>query len=116
VICLVGLCVNPETKRPYPVSIIEKGLKDVHFSVKQGRSPKQQALEGIQLLKAVIPIERAQMRVKVSATGVQGKVVLEKLEKLGVVEDKDFSGNSLNLVGQLILILLAFPLLEKLRF
>jgi len=96
---IAALCVNPESKRPYPVSIIEKGLKDVHFSVKQGRSPKQQALEAIQLLKTVISIERAQMRVKVSASGVPGKVVLEKLEKLGVVvEDKEFSGNGLNLV------------------
>lgn len=95
---LVGLCINPETKRPYPVSIIEKGLKDVHFSVKQGRSSKQQALEGIQLLKTVIPIERAQMRVRISATGMQGKTVLEKIGGLGLVEEKDFSSGGLNLV------------------
>lgn len=35
-------CVNPETKRPYPVSIIEKAMKDVHFSVKPNRNSKQQ--------------------------------------------------------------------------
>ncbi|XP_046688666.1 ribosome maturation protein SBDS-like, partial [Homalodisca vitripennis] len=35
-------CVNPETKRPYPVSIIEKAMKDVHFSVKPNRNAKQQ--------------------------------------------------------------------------
>ena len=27
------LCVDPETKRPYPVSMIEKIMKDVHLSV-----------------------------------------------------------------------------------
>ena len=35
-------CVNPESKRPYPVSMIEKAMKDVHFSVKPNRNAKQQ--------------------------------------------------------------------------
>ena len=35
-------CVNPETKRPYTVGIIERGMKDIHFSVKPTRSTKQQ--------------------------------------------------------------------------
>lgn len=35
-------CVNPDTKRPYPVSMIEQAMKDVHFSVKQNRNAKQQ--------------------------------------------------------------------------
>ncbi|KAG8237394.1 hypothetical protein J437_LFUL013030 [Ladona fulva] len=35
-------CINPDTKRPYPVSIIEKAMKDVHFSVKPNRNAKQQ--------------------------------------------------------------------------
>ena len=37
-------CVNPETNRPYTVGIIEKGMKDVHFSVRSSRSTKQQVL------------------------------------------------------------------------
>lgn len=35
-------CVNPETKRPYPVSMIEQAMKDVHYSVKPNRNAKQQ--------------------------------------------------------------------------
>lgn len=35
-------CVNPENKRPYPVSMIEKAMKDVHFSLKPNRNTKQQ--------------------------------------------------------------------------
>lgn len=35
-------CVNPETKRPYPVTMIEKAIKDIHFSVKPNRNCKQQ--------------------------------------------------------------------------
>ncbi|KAG5898258.1 hypothetical protein JTB14_008603 [Gonioctena quinquepunctata] len=39
-------CLNPEIKRPYPVTIIEKAMKDVHYSVKPNQSAKQQALQG----------------------------------------------------------------------
>lgn len=35
-------CVNPDTKRPYPVTMIEKGMKDIHYSVKPNKSSKQQ--------------------------------------------------------------------------
>lgn len=35
-------CVNPETRRPYPVGMIERAMKDVHYSVKPARSSKQQ--------------------------------------------------------------------------
>ncbi|RWS12678.1 ribosome maturation protein SBDS-like protein [Dinothrombium tinctorium] len=58
-------CVNPETKRPYPVSMIEKAMKQIHFSVKPNRNNKQQALEAIKQLKEVIPIEKAQMKLRV---------------------------------------------------
>ena len=37
-------CVNPENKRPYPVSMIEKAMKDVHFSLKPNRNTKQQVV------------------------------------------------------------------------
>eukprot|EP00057_Strongylocentrotus_purpuratus_P024144 XP_011678618.1 PREDICTED: ribosome maturation protein SBDS [Strongylocentrotus purpuratus] len=35
-------CVNPETKRPYTVGMIERAMKDIHFSVKPNRGTKQQ--------------------------------------------------------------------------
>ena len=35
-------CVNPETKRPYTVGMIERAMKDVHISVKANRGTKQQ--------------------------------------------------------------------------
>ena len=37
-------CVNPGTQRPYTISMIERALKDVHFSVDPKRGAKQQAL------------------------------------------------------------------------
>ena len=36
-------CVNPETNRPYTVTMIEKAMKDLHFSVKPTKNTKQQA-------------------------------------------------------------------------
>ena len=35
-------CVNPETKRPYTVGMIERAMKDIHISVKPNRGTKQQ--------------------------------------------------------------------------
>lgn len=38
-------CVNPETKRPYPVGLIERAMKDIHYSVIPTRTTKQQVWE-----------------------------------------------------------------------
>ena len=35
-------CVNSETKRPYTVTLIERAMKDAHFSVNVTKSTKQQ--------------------------------------------------------------------------
>ena len=35
-------CINPDTKRPYPVSIIEKSMKEAHVSIKPNKNSKQQ--------------------------------------------------------------------------
>jgi ribosome maturation protein SDO1 len=40
-------CVNPETKRPYTVTMIEQAMKDAHYSINPTKSSKQQALEVI---------------------------------------------------------------------
>lgn len=58
-------CVNPETKRPYPVGMVEKAMRQVHVSLKPNRTSKQQALEIIPQLKSVLQIERAQMKLRV---------------------------------------------------
>ena len=65
--------VNPETKRPYTLIMIEKALSDVHFSVHPSKSTKQQAMEAIKSLSEIIPIQRAQMRVRVVMPSKDGK-------------------------------------------
>lgn len=42
-------CVNPETKRPYTVSLIERAMKDIHYSVKASKSTKQQVRHTVAL-------------------------------------------------------------------
>jgi ribosome maturation protein SDO1 len=79
-------CQNPELKRPYPVTIIEKAMKDVHYSVKPNQSAKQQALQVIKLLKEQIPLERAKMRLKVISKGKVAKKLREKIVKFESVE------------------------------
>lgn len=62
---VAGMSINPDTKRAYPVGMIEKAMKQVHFSVKPNRNSKQQALNVIPQLKSVMPIARAEMKLRV---------------------------------------------------
>lgn len=92
-------CVNPETKRPYPVSLIEKAMKDVHFSVKPAQNTKKQALELIPQLKSVMPLERAQMRLKIIISGKEARKLKEKIEKLtSKTESEDWMDGTLSLI------------------
>ncbi|KAI1292080.1 Ribosome maturation protein SBDS [Halotydeus destructor] len=83
-------CVNPETKRPYPVSMIEKSMKQIHFSVKPNRNTKQQALEVIGKLKDVIPIEKAQMKIQVICNKKHRKALKELAAD---IEQEEVSGD-----------------------
>ena len=76
-------CVNPETKRPYPVSIIEKAMKECNIVVKPNKDSKQQALEAIEKLKTSLPIERAIMRTKVVMPIRASNKVKKCFNKLG---------------------------------
>lgn len=92
-------CVNPETKRPYPVTMIEKAMKDTHFSVKPNRNAKQQALDVIPQLKAVMPLEQAQMRIRVLVSGKEARKLRDKVVKLvPQLETEKWDGGTLNLI------------------
>ncbi|XP_064612155.1 ribosome maturation protein SBDS-like [Liolophura sinensis] len=86
-------CVNPETNRPYTVTLIEKAMKDLHVSVKPTKSTKQQALEVIKQLTETetIKIQRAQMRLRIALPAKDAKKLKEKIKKLASkVESEDF--------------------------
>lgn len=83
-------CVNPDTKRPYPVGMIEKAMRQIHVSVKPNRTSKQQALEIIPQLKKVLQIERAQMKLRVLINKkykAKLKEFFSKLEEENVLEN-----------------------------
>lgn len=83
-------CVNPESNRPYPVTIIEKAMKDAHYSIKPNKNVKSQALDVIKLLKEHMPIEKAQMRVKISVTNCKDKKLrFDELPKLLKVKESE---------------------------
>ncbi|KAM6402894.1 LOW QUALITY PROTEIN: ribosome maturation protein SBDS-like [Rhynochetos jubatus] len=84
-------CVNPETKRPSTVILLERALKDIHYSVKPRESAKQQALEVIRELKETVHIERAHVRLRFILPAKEGKKVKEKLKPLiKVMESEEF--------------------------
>ncbi|XP_020504898.1 ribosome maturation protein SBDS [Labrus bergylta] len=84
-------CVNPETKRPYTVSLIERAMKDIHYSIKPNKSSKQQALEVIRQLTETMQIQRAHMRLRLVLPAKEAKRLKEKLKPLmQVVESEDF--------------------------
>lgn len=90
-------CVNPETKRPYTVSIIEKSMKEAHISLKPSKNSKQQALEVIKKLQDVMAIERCQMKLKVSIQG--GKNFSTRLKELATsVESRNVDDGNLLMV------------------
>ena len=101
-------CVNPETKRPYTVTMIEQSMKDAHFSINPTKNAKQQALEVIKLLQSsgTLPIERAEMKIRLDVPIKEGKKIKEKLHKLiKKVETEEINSTSLEIV----LIQLVFP-------
>ena len=67
-------CVDPSTHRPIPVSVVERAMKDMHYSINPHRNAKQQALDVIRQLKEKIPIERAQMQLKILGPAAASKV------------------------------------------
>ena len=63
--------------------MIEKAMKECHIAVKPNKNSKQQALETIGKLKETLPIERAQMRMKVSTPVRFNNKIRKQLGKLG---------------------------------
>lgn len=90
-------CVSADTKRPIPVSLIEKAMKECHIAVKPNKNSKQQALTTIEKLKDVLDLQRAQMRIKVSTpvrTLNKIRKLLKKLEVTIESEEENADGEA----------------------
>ncbi|KAL4223944.1 hypothetical protein ACF0H5_017403 [Mactra antiquata] len=93
-------CVNPDTNRPYTVTMIEKAMKDLHFSVKPTRNTKQQALDVIKQFteKETIHIQRAYMRLKLVIPAKEGKKLQTKIKKIAKKVERDDFDDELEMV------------------
>ncbi|BFZ18510.1 hypothetical protein BsWGS_21549 [Bradybaena similaris] len=93
-------CVHPETKRPYPVTMIEKSMKSMHFSVKPSKNTKQQALEVIKQLTetGTLEIQRAHMKLRILVPGKEGKKIREHIRKLALHIEEDNYDEELEMV------------------
>ena len=77
--------------------MIEKSLKDAHFSVKLNKNSKQQTLEAIKLLKEQMPIERSRMKLQVSFAAKENKTLKEAIGKLATsVEHEEWEESTLH--------------------
>merc|ERR1711915_319810 len=64
-------------------------MKECHIAVKPTKSSKQQALEAIGKLGESLPIERAQMRIRISAPVRAANKLKKLLSKLAVIVESD---------------------------
>ncbi|CAN3357604.1 ribosome maturation protein Sdo1p [Diutina catenulata] len=95
-------CINPKSKKRYPPSIIQKVLTELKYHMNPNKPAKTQALDAIKVLveKQVIPIARAQMKVRIVVPNAQKKLYEDDVKPLidqEVEEDKD--AKKLELVG-----------------
>ncbi|KAK3120817.1 hypothetical protein QOZ80_8BG0642140 [Eleusine coracana subsp. coracana] len=94
--------INPETRRPYTITMIERLMHEIHFAVDPNLTSKEQALKVIKKLMERFPIKRAPLRVRLTApkpkfAGLMDKVV----EWNAIVISKDESGNPPSVVCEI---------------
>lgn len=94
--------VNPETQRPYTISMIERLLHEIHFAVDPHSSSKKQALEVIHELQKHFPVKRSPMRLRLTIAEPKFSTLVEKLNIWnGTIVSKDQSGSQLSVICEL---------------
>lgn len=76
--------VDRVSQRPFTVSMIEKSMTEIGYSVKPGKSAKAQALDVMRQLqeKNVLEIERVKLRIRITSPNKDGKKLKEKVHPL----------------------------------
>lgn len=91
--------INPETQRPYTISMIERLMHEIHFAVDPNSSSKKQALEVIRELQKYFPIKRSPMRLRLTIPEQNFSSLSEKLNSWNSsIVSKDESGNQLSII------------------
>lgn len=82
---VVEKSINPENNRPYTISMIQTAMRQIHFSASVSKSSKSQALEVIRKLKAVMPIARASMHLRLVCPSSSASIIRDRaLKELGL--------------------------------
>lgn len=93
---------NPETQRPYTISMIERLMHDIHFAIDPNSSSKKQALEVIRELQKHFPIKRSPMRLRLTVPEQAMPSLLEKINGWNsTVVSREGSGSQLSVVCEL---------------
>ncbi|CAN0877223.1 Ribosome maturation protein SBDS [Linum grandiflorum] len=94
--------INPETQRPYTISMIERLMHEIHFAVDLHSSSKKQALEVIRELQKQFPIKRAPMRVRLTVPEPNSSSLTAKLCAWNAtITAEDSSGNQRSFVCEI---------------
>ncbi|KAL8225636.1 hypothetical protein R6Q57_018193 [Mikania cordata] len=94
--------INPETQRPYTISMIERLMHEIHFAVDPHSSSKKQALDVIRELEKHFPIKRSPMRLRLTLPQHNFDSLAGKLnEWKTTIVSKDESGNQLSIVCEM---------------
>ncbi|KAI3733149.1 hypothetical protein L1987_64367 [Smallanthus sonchifolius] len=94
--------INPETQRPYTISMIERLMHEIHFAVDPHSSSKKQALDVIRELQKHFPIKRSPMRLRLTLPQDKFDSLAEKLsEWKTIILSKDESGSQLSVVCEI---------------
>ncbi|PIN13015.1 putative exosome subunit [Handroanthus impetiginosus] len=94
--------INPETQRPYTISMIERLMHEIHFAIDPSSSSKKQALEVIRELQKHFPIKRSPMRLRLTVPEQNFSSLLEKISDWNsAIVSRDESGNQLSVICEL---------------
>ncbi|KAL0723170.1 hypothetical protein Bca4012_037769 [Brassica carinata] len=73
--------INPETQRPYTISMVERLMHEIHFAVDPNSNSKKQALDVIRELQKHFPIKRSPMRLRLTVPVQNFSSLLGKLKE-----------------------------------
>jgi len=91
---ITSKCINKETQRPFPQTVIEKAMENIGFSVNPKKSAKAMALALIPQLQEELPIVKAQMRLRLLFPGNTGKAAKSDVLRIVTkIEKEKFAGN-----------------------
>ncbi|KAF8668491.1 hypothetical protein HU200_052309 [Digitaria exilis] len=94
--------INPDTRRPYTITMIERLMHEIHFAVDPNLTSKEQALKVIKKLMENFPIKRAPLRVRFTAPKPSFAGLMEKVAEWNATFiSKDESGTQPSIVCEI---------------